>query len=649
MKRILVLIFLLSISNSSAVLAEKQKAVDKLPVEAFASIPDVSTVRLSPNGKHIASLILDNTAEVPHKIVALFNTETGQFHIPIKNEHEKYTITNLTWASDEILLISTLMPSKRFGKNANESLLIKYNLSTGKAGSVLTKKALKRFDSIPQYQDEVIDILPKEPEHILLSVSGFSKRVSEPTVIKVNLYNGSFTTEQYYREHVIDWMTDQQHRVRIATHQDRDTTEYRIYEQSEANGDLRLLWKSEAYSEETVIPLGFDVNPNTLYVKAYHEGFYAIFKVDLTDPKLTKKLVYKQDNADVNARLIHSKITRQAIGIATGTDNEYHFWDKNYQKLNKRLKTALPDTQNYLTQFSKNERRYMVFATSPTQPGLFLYGDRDANRLEVIAAKYSQLAPDLLAEPQQVSYQAKDGLNIPAYLTLPKGVEAKKLPTIIFPHGGPHHYVSDSFDYWAQFFANRGYAVLQMNFRGSTGLGYDFKKAGMQGWGKDMQTDVDQGARYLINQGIADPEKICIVGASYGGYAAMMGAAMNPDLYQCVISFAGVADVEDLVKLSRFYTTHELTKKNLGDDYDELYEYSPIRHADKINVPILLIHGDNDKVVQVSQSRDMYRKLDSLDKQVEYVEIDNANHYLSNNQHRLMTFKAIDAFLSKNL
>ncbi|MBQ4890241.1 S9 family peptidase [Shewanella sp. MMG014] len=649
MKRIFMLILLLCITNTPFSAPAQTSKVTQLPVEAFASIPDVSHVRLSPNGKHIASLLLDDTAEVPHKIVALFNTETGQFHIPMKNDHEKFMITNLTWASDEILLITALMPSKRFGKNANESLLIKYNLSTGEAGSVLTKKALKRFDSIPQYQGDVIDLLPKDPEHILLSVSGFSKRVSEPTVIKVNLYNGSFTTEQYYREHVIDWMTDQQHRVRIATYQDRDTTEYRIYEQSEANGDLRLLWKSEAYSEETVIPLGFDVNPNTLYVKAYHEDFYAVFKVDLTDPKLTKKLVYKQDNADVNARLIHSKITRQAIGIATGTDNEYHFWDKNYQKLNKRLKAALPDTQNYLTQFSKNERRYMVFATSPTQPGLFLYGDRDANRLEVIAAKYSQLTPALLVEPQQISYESKDGLEIPAYLTLPKGIEAKKLPTIIFPHGGPHSYVSDSFDYWTQFFANRGYAVLQMNFRGSTGLGYEFKKAGMQGWGKAMQGDVDQGTRYLINQGIADPDKICIVGGSYGGYAAMMGAAMNPGLYQCVISFAGVADVENLVKLSRFYTTHELTKKTLGDDYDELYEYSPIRHADKINVPILLIHGDNDKVVQVSQSRDMYRKLDALDKPVEYVEIENGNHYLSNNQHRLMTFKAIEKFLATNL
>ncbi|WP_055025982.1 S9 family peptidase [Shewanella sp. P1-14-1] len=649
MKRIFMLILLLCITNTPfAALAQTSK-VTQLPVEAFASIPDVSHVRLSPNGKHIASLLLDDTAEVPHKIVALFNTETGQFHIPMKNDHEKFMITNLTWASDEILLITALMPSKRFGKNANESLLIKYNLTTGEAGSVLTKKALKRFDSIPQYQGDVIDLLPKDPEHILLSVSGFSKRVSEPTVIKVNLYNGSFTTEQYYREHVIDWMTDQQHRVRIATYQDRDTTEYRIYEQSEANGDLRLLWKSEAYSEETVIPLGFDVNPNTLYVKAYHEGFYAVFKVDLTDPKLTKELVYKQDNTDVHATLIHSKVTRQAIGIATGDDNEYHFWDKNYKKLVNRLKAALPDTQNYLTQFSNNERRYMVYATSPTQPGLFLYGDRDANRLEVIAAKYSQLTPALLVEPQQISYEAKDGLEIPAYLTLPKGIEAKKLPTIIFPHGGPHSYVSDSFDYWTQFFANRGYAVLQMNFRGSTGLGYEFKKAGMQGWGKAMQGDVDQGTRYLINQGIADPDKICIVGGSYGGYAAMMGAAMNPGLYQCVISFAGVADVEDLVKLSRFYTTHELTKKTLGDDYDELYEYSPIRHADKINVPILLIHGDNDKVVQVSQSRDMYRKLDALDKPVEYVEIENGNHYLSNNQHRLMTFKAIEKFLATNL
>ncbi|MDO6612087.1 S9 family peptidase [Shewanella sp. 1_MG-2023] len=646
MKRILALIILLFISQTPTASATTPQ---QLPVEAFASIPDVSTVRLSPDGKQIASLILDDSAAVPHKIVALFNIETGQSHIPIKNDHERYTIFNLAWANNQTILISAFIPSKRFGKDANESILIKYNTLTGDVGSVLTKKALKRFESIPQYQHDIVDILPKDPEHILLSVSGFSKRVNEPTVIKVNLITGKTTTEQYYREHVIDWMTDQQHKVRIATYRDPDNTEYRTYEQNEANGKLRLLWKNEAYSEDTVIPIGFDVNPNILFVKAYHEGYFAVFKVDLTDPKLTKKLVYKEANHDVDGRLIHSKITRQAIGISTGIDNEYHFWDKDYQKLVSGIKMALPDTQNYLTQFSQNERRYIVFATSPTQPGLFLYGDRDARRLEVIASKYSQLNPQVLTEPKAISYQARDGLTIPSYLSLPKGIEAKKLPTIIFPHGGPQSYTGDSFDYWAQFFANRGYAVLQMNFRGSAGYGHQFTTAGLQGWGKEMQTDVEDGTRYLINEGIADPKRICIAGASYGGYAAMMGAAMTPDLYQCVISFAGVADVEDLVKLSRFYTNHEMTKKIIGDDYNALYERSPIYHADKINVPILLIHGDNDKVVQVSQSRDMYRKLDGLDKKVKYLEIDNGNHYLSNNQHRLMTFKAIDEFLSKNL
>ncbi|MEZ9370000.1 alpha/beta hydrolase family protein [Shewanella sp. 10N.286.51.B2] len=139
--------------------------------------------------------------------------------------------------------------------------------------------------------------------------------------------------------------------------------------------------------------------------------------------------------------MLHSNITREAIGIVAGIDNEYYFWDNDYQKLIKRLKAALPDTQNYLTQFSKNERRYIVFATSPTQPGLYLFGDRDANRLEVIATKYSQLNPDILVQPQSISYHARDGLEIHSYLTLPKGAPNKQLPTIIFPHGGPHSYV----------------------------------------------------------------------------------------------------------------------------------------------------------------------------------------------------------------
>ena len=188
-----------------------------------------------------------------------------------------------------------------------------------------------------------------------------------------------------------------------------------------------------------------------------------------------------------------------------------------------------------------------------------------------------------------------------------------------------------------------------MNFRGSAGYGYEFMKAGLKSWGLEMQNDVEDGTRYLINQGISDPQRICIVGASYGGYAALMGAAMTPELYRCAVSVAGVTDVAYLVKSSRRFTNYEVVKEQIGDDFNVLYERSPISKADKITIPVLLLHGDKDRVVKVQHSREMFDELKSRKKNVEYIELENGDHYLSNNDHRLTTFKALDKFLADNL
>ena len=205
------------------------------------------------------------------------------------------------------------------------------------------------------------------------------------------------------------------------------------------------------------------------------------------------------------------------------------------------------------------------------------------------------------------------------------------------------------FDYWTQFFTNKGYAVLQMDYRGSVGYGFDFMQQGFGSWGQAMQNDIEDGTRWLINQKIADEDKICIVGASYGGYAALMGVIKTPDLYQCVVSYAGITDINALVESKRYFRGYELNKKILGDDYYKLWEASPLKHTDKINVPVLLVHGTKDLAVKVSHSVKIFDKLAGKKKTVQYVEIDKADHSLSNNAHRIKAFTAIDSFLDKYL
>ncbi|MGI2047842.1 alpha/beta hydrolase family protein [Shewanella oncorhynchi] len=641
MKRILPLLLLWLCNYTVA------NTAPQLPVEAFASIPDVSSVQLSPNGKKIASVVRVDQAKLKGTVVSIQDIETGEKSIPLHTDNQKFVILSLQWANDNILLISAKFPANRYGTPTTETRLVKYDLTTKKTSSVLPRSVLDRLNWIPQHQGQIIDLMPDDPDNILLSLDGMGENVGEDSVLKVNLAQGKSSYTQNAKKKIISWITDRQHKVRISIY--NDDTEYRIYEQAEQKSDSRLLWTFKAFSEDTVWPLGFDTDPNILYVRAYHQGFEAIFKVNLTDPNLTKELVYANEATDVEGDLLYSQLKKKVIGISEGDGEEYTFWETEYVGLQNGLKAVLPDAHNYITQFSANERRYIVYSTSSTEPGTYYFGDRDEKTLYPIANRYGKLNSELLANTQHLTYEARDKLKIDAYLTVPKGLEAKQLPTIIFPHGGPISYDSNGFDYWAQFFANRGYAVFRMNFRGSAGYGYEFMKAGLKSWGLEMQNDVEDGTRYLIAQGISDPKRICIAGASYGGYAALMGAAMTPDLYRCAISVAGVTDVAYLVKSSRRHTNYEVVKEQIGDDLDALYERSPISKADKINIPVLLLHGDKDRVVKVQHSREMYDELKSLNKPVEYIELENGDHYLSNNDNRLATFKALDKFLADNL
>ncbi|MDT3319635.1 S9 family peptidase [Shewanella sp. SP1S2-4] len=641
MKRILPLLLLWLCNYTVA------NTAPQLPVEAFASIPDVSSVQLSPNGKKIASVVRVDQAKLKGTVVSIQDIETGEKSIPLHTDNQKFVILSLQWANDNILLISAKFPANRYGTPTTETRLVKYDLTTKKTSSVLPRSVLDRLNWIPQHQGQIIDLMQDDPDNILLSLDGMGENVGEDSVLKVNLAQGKSSYTQNAKKKIISWITDRQHKVRISIY--NDDTEYRIYEQAEQKSDSRLLWTFKAFSEDTVWPLGFDADPNILYVRAYHQGFEAIFKVNLTDPNLTKELVYANEATDVEGDLLYSQLKKKVIGISEGDGEEYTFWETEYVGLQNGLKAVLPDAHNYITQFSANERRYIVYSTSSTEPGTYYFGDRDEKTLYPIANRYGKLNSELLANTQHLTYEARDKLKIDAYLTVPKGLEAKQLPTIIFPHGGPISYDSNDFDYWAQFFANRGYAVFRMNFRGSAGYGYEFMKAGLKSWGLEMQNDVEDGTRYLIAQGISDPKRICIAGASYGGYAALMGAAMTPDLYRCAISVAGVTDVAYLVKSSRRHTNYEVVKEQIGDDLDALYERSPISKADKINIPVLLLHGDKDRVVKVQHSREMYDELKSLNKPVEYIELENGDHYLSNNDNRLATFKALDKFLADNL
>ena len=622
----------------------------QLPVKAFASLPEVSQMSLSPDGKNVLSLVRVDRPDTQGVAVKLANIKTGKSTVPLYAENQRFRVRWAKWANNTHVLVSAIYPSVRNGDGTptTETRLLIVDTKTGKFRSALPSK---KFDisegnsstdtvHIPQFQDNVIDLLPDEKNKFLLSVDSLSP--GWDSVFKVSLDRKKAFRIQKERRNVRDWITDQQHNVRIGLYA-IDTT-HKVLHKFPKSKKMTVLWEYESFSEDMVKPLGFAKDQNKLYVQAYHEGRKAIFLVDVTDPELKKELVRSSKKHDIGGSLIYSNISNDVIGLGTT------FWDEKYKAFQHSIDKALPHADNDIVSFSKDEQRYIVYSASDNSPGTYYLGMRDKKSLNPVAYEYPMLSSEVMAKKNKISYKARDGLDINGYLTLPvDSVPEQRHPTIILPHGGPIASDNHEFDYWVQFFANRGYAVLQMNYRGSSGYGLEFMRSGLKSWGLSMQDDVEDGARWAIAEGYANPDKMCIVGGSYGGYAALMGAVRTPGLYQCAISIAGVSDVAAYVKSFNGFRNYERVKKQVGSDFSELKKRSPYYSAEKINVPTLLIHGTKDRSVAVKQSQKLYKKLLKRNKPVTYLELEGADHYLSNNDQRVDAFEAIDKFLATYL
>ena len=293
---------------------------------------------------------------------------------------------------------------------------------------------------------------------------------------------------------------------------------------------------------------------------------------------------------------------------------------------------------------------------TPSSPPVYYLVDFTAHRADIAAEEYPALSGVALGEVKEFSYKARDGTAIPAYLTTPATKSSKPIPLVVLPHGGPQARDYLTFDWLPQFLASRGYAVLQPQFRGSTGFGDAFREAGYRQWGGLMQDDVTDGVRAMIEQGVADPRRVCIVGASYGGYAALMGAAFTPDLYSCAVSISGVTDLPALMRETvpiyggTLSTTLSIWKARIGAPNDSnLAAKSPINAVQSIKVPILIIYGTGDGVVPNEQSERMARVLKAAGKNVTVAVLAGEDHWLSRTDARVQVLKELEAFLGKNL
>lgn len=353
---------------------------------------------------------------------------------------------------------------------------------------------------------------------------------------------------------------------------------------------------------------------------------------------------------------IYDPVDGRLIGhsVLVGDERRYTFFDPTDTRVWKAVTAAYPSDRVELASWSKDRRKIVVLVDSPTEGPAYALVDLDKKKGRWIGAQYSGLTEGGIAPKQALRFKAADGLELTGYLTLPQGRAAKDLPLVVFPHGGPASRDTPGFDWWAQGMASRGYAVLQVNFRGSDGLGAELLEAGYGQWGRKMQTDLSDGVRHLASQGLIDPKRVCIVGSSYGGYAALAGATLDRGVYRCAASVAGVSDLKRQVSYSRSrgghsalrYWTRFIGAEDLGDPV--MTAYSPAQQAEKADIPILLIHGKDDTVVPLEQSRIMADALKKNGKPYELIIQPGADHWLSRGDTRLQTLEATVAFLEKH-
>lgn len=618
----------------------------ELPVESFSQLPRFSAPTLSPDGKRIAYLRNYQSPEV--SVLTTVDLSTGKKQLVVQSDNEEIKTNWFEWANNKSLIVSLRFASKRGSTDTIETRLMVIDVDGEKPEQrQLLKPRIGRIgkDNLSQIQDNLVSFLPDDPEHILIALDLDVPNL--PDVYKLNIYSGARSLVLRGKMKVRDWMSDRQGNIRLGQSLSYKTgeasTRIRIGDQDE----WHEFFAYNAFEDPEITPLGFAKDPNILYYSKYKGDKKALFKIDLATRE--SRLVFEDPDYDVNGSLIYSAKTNDVVGISHANSRLGRvYWYKPSENFHISLSKALPDQDVYITDFSQDENVYLVFVENDYTPGEYFLGNRKNKSLTPILVQYPNLIPEVLSEHKLVTYTARDGTEIEAYLTLPLNTD-RPVAAILLPHGGPGARDYGGFDYWTSFFANRGYAVFRPNFRGSEGYGFEFAQSQMRSWGLSMQDDLSDAAKWLADKNIALKEKICIVGASYGGYAAAMAAVKTPDLFQCAISFAGVTDLKKLVSNSRRYLNSKFVKNQIGDDSDDLEKRSPAYNANKMNIPMLFIHGEDDRVVDVNHSRAMVKALQDLNKSVEYIELKNGDHYLSIQRNRHITFNAMDAFLKQYL
>ncbi|MCP4270594.1 MAG: S9 family peptidase [Gammaproteobacteria bacterium] len=623
--------------------------VPHLPVEDFFSNPEFTGLKLSPNGKYMSVISPVNG----RRNIVLMETNKLD-HVRQLTGFNDVDILGYFWANDDTIVFTV---EKKSGTEAFS--LYKVNTS-GKAKVTLLVGASYGASGIRSAG--VVNTLEDDPDHLIVQFNG--RRVKWPDLFKLPLdsrwndkrkRNGKMKMIAKNPGDVTDWLVDNEGNVRGAM--GLDGLIGKFYYKSKGEKEFRVL-REYTVTDEAINPIGFDFDDKTLYVSSnIGRDKSAIYTFDPEANKLGE-MIFGHDEVDVGG-MIFSRKNKKLLG-ATYFDDYPHivYFDEAEKKLRSKLEKAFPGKEVNFTSRSKDEMLNIVHVGNDMDPGKYYLFDRNTNKLRYLIPLMSSINPKYMSPMKPIKFTSRDGLDIHGYLTIPKDSDGKNLPLIVNPHGGPFGVR----DFWGynpehQFFANRGYATVQVNYRGSGGYGRKFEQAGYGGkWGAEMQNDLTDVVHYLVKEGIANPDKVCIYGASYGGYATMAGLTFTPDLYKCGINYVGVTDIGLLYTSmpKRWEVAKELMKVKIGDPEDKelMYRMSPLYHVDKIKAPLMIVQGARDPRVVKQHATDLREALEKRGITLtddEWIMKYDEGHGFREEDNKIELYTKMDKFLAKYL
>ena len=625
---------------------KKTPAASGLPAlidrEIIFGNPEIAGAQISPNGKYLSFLkpwkdtrnVYVKGVDEPFSAARLMTTEA------------KRPVAGYFWSRDSkyVLYIKDNDGDENYNVYAVDP--------AAKPAAGTEAPASRDMTGLKGVRVQIVDIPKNDPDTIYIGLNDRDKAWHD--LYKLKLSTGEKTLVRKNTEKISGWEFDLSGNLRLAV---------RVAD----NGDNEILRVdpdkfTKVYSctvAETCAPLEFTRDGKRAYIETNKGDDVDLVGLALFDPESGKTEMMESDplkRVDLGGVVFSQATDELALTSYLDDKQRLYFKDKGFESDYKWLQSKLPGMELALGSRTRDEQTWVVSAYSDTEPGVTYIFDRKAHKLAKQFTVREKLPRESLAKMEPVRYKSSDGLEIPAYLTLPKGVPAKNLPTVIFPHGGPWGRDFWGYNGYAQFFANRGYAVLSPNFRASTGYGKKFLNAGNLQWGRTMQDDITWGVKYLVDKGISDPKRIGIFGGSYGGYATLAGVAFTPDVYAAAVDLFGPSNLITLLESIPPYweAGRKMFHARMGDPTTPegkalLKERSPLTSADKIKTPLLIAQGANDPRVNHAESEQIVIALRDRGFPVEYLLIPDEGHGFARPVNNMASVMATEKFLAKYL